>query len=388
MPPKPRGTWYERLRQQWVDRAARRMYDRLAADPASYRAAPSTLAASVVALLILVALGGLLVVLVLATIDASGAEWVLVVAGWAVLLAVRPRIPRLPSSARVLESTQYPALHALVRQMAVAVGTPAPTVVAVDLDFNAYVTSVGIRGRTAMVLGLPFMTMLSWPARLGVIGHELGHLRGRDTRRGSLIGAATGAVAGLHYLLAPSDDDLYLTDPYGSMDAGSPGFAEAIARAAQWVLAAPFLLLLILLERLRLTGGQHREYLADRRAAEVVGTEAATEDLYLEIEPIVTALTAAVRRGEDPFGHLASRPMLTSSQRAARLDELSAIPRSVDATHPPNDLRIRLLLADPRPPSPASPTEVDCARAEQELVQLRSEATKEFSQALIHGPYD
>lgn len=361
------------------------MFDRLAANPASYRSAPSTLAASFVAALILALLVLCLVILVWGTFHATGMGWVAVVLGWLVVVAVRPRVPRLPRDAVVLDPSDFPGVHALVGQMAKAVGVPKPRIVAVDVDFNAYVMPVGIFGRPAIVLGLPLMTLLPWHARLGLIGHELGHLRGRDTTRGRLVAAALHAVAGMHYVLTPAEEDLYLAaDPELEP---AMGFAAVIARGVQAILASPFLLLWMVLDRLTLTGGQHREYLADRRSAEVVGSESLVEFLVLDLEGIVTATTAAARRGEDPFGYLASRPSPTSAQRAARVTELDTVPHRADATHPPDGLRIRLLQGDPRPPSPAAPTEVDCGRAEQELVALRASARKEFSEALRFGPY-
>jgi heat shock protein HtpX len=384
----PRGTWFERSRQRWVDRAAQRMFGRLAANPASYRSAPSTVAATALAILILAAVAGALALLVWVTLHASGPEWVVVVLGWLAVIVVRPRIPRLPREAVVLDDADYPGLHSLIRQMASAVGVLPPRIVAVDLDFNAYVMPVGIRGRPAMVLGLPSMTLLSWHARLGVIGHELGHLRGLDTGRGRIIGAARGSLAGLHHLLAPSDDNLNMADhsEHPGLDPGG-GFAVVVTQCIQTVVAAPFLLLMVLLDRLSLSARQHQEYLADRRAAEVVGSEGVAENLYLDVDAVAAAAAGATRRGEDPFEHLGSKAALTSTRRAARLRELAAAPRRADATHPPNDLRIRLLLADPRPPSPAGPTEIDCARAEQELVLLRAAMSKRFGDDLMFGRY-
>jgi Zn-dependent protease with chaperone function len=388
MTPGVHPTRYQRVRQRWADRAAQRMFDRLRADPASFRSAPSTVAATFVAVLILAATGVLLAVLVWGTWHASGMGWVLVVLGWLVVLALRPRPHWLPRSAVVLEEAAYPGLHALVREMSRAVGVRAPGILAVDVDLNAYVTSIGIRGRSAMVLGLPILSLLGWPARLGVIGHELGHLRGRDTARGRIEAAAASVVGGMHYLLSPGEEELYTSwDPEPELETAG-GFAAVVARGVQAVLAAPFLLLAVLLDRLSMSSRQHREYLADRRAAEVVGSDALVEFLVLDLDGLWTTTTAAARRGENPFDHLLARPTPSPSYRASRLALLSREKHRADATHPPDDLRIRLLESEPRPPSPSMPTSATCTRAEQELVGLRAAATKEFSQALRFGAYE
>lgn len=384
----PTPTWYQRLRQRWVERAAQRMFERLRASPASFRSAPSTVAATLVALQILAGAALFLGVLVWGTFHASGMGWVLVVLGWLVVVAMRPRPNRLPRNAVVIDESAYPGLHALVRGMSEAVGVSAPKVLAVDVDLNAYVTSVGLRGRSAMVLGLPMMSLPGWHARLGVIGHELGHLRGRDTARGRVVATAQNVVAGVRYLLAPADYEHYLSWEAEPTLEAAGDFSTVVARGVQTVLASPFLVLAVLLERLSLSHRQHREYLADRRAAEVVGTDAMVAFLVQDFEGLLTTTTAAARRGEDPFDHLLARPATTAAYRTSRLASLATEKHRADTTHPPDDLRVQLLEADPRPPSPAMPDPVACARAEQELVALRAAARREFSEVLRFGAYE
>lgn len=379
-------TWYARLRQRWVDRAAKRMYDRLAKDRAAYRSSPSSLAASALAAVVLAASAAFVVVLVAASIHARGVAWVPVVIGWSVVIALRPRIPRLPRDVVVLDAAAHPGLYAVVGRLAHALGVRPPRVIAVDTDFNAYVTSLGVPPRPAMVLGLPYFTLLSWPARLAVVAHELGHLRGRDTTRGRVLGAASRTLAGVHYLISPSDDDLVMGARDPVVEA-SIGFGTVLARGVQTMLALPFLLLWLALERLSVLDSQHREYLADRRAAAVVGTEALVEVLLHDLEGVRTAAGAAARRGEDPFAHLAGRRPRTAAERAARMRELEAKVHRADATHPPDHLRIRLLEADPQPPSAAMPAEAELKLAEEELVRLRAASAKRLSQDLRFGRY-
>lgn len=47
------GGWFARRHQAYVDRAAQRVHDRLLADPASFRTAPSTLGALLLSVLVI-----------------------------------------------------------------------------------------------------------------------------------------------------------------------------------------------------------------------------------------------------------------------------------------------------------------------------------------------
>jgi Zn-dependent protease with chaperone function len=375
-----------RLHQRAGDRAAQRVFERLAADPGSFGSVPSTGAATAVSATILVVAGLYVGALVWGTLHVSGLVWVPVVLGWLAVIVLRPRVPRLPRGAMALDEAEYPGLYALVRRMARAVGAREPQLVAVDVGFGAHVTPVGVRRRAAIVLGLPLMTLLPWRARLGAIGHELGHLRAQDTVRGQVLVLARTMVAGLHRQLAPPIENLHGVDlDHRLADTG--GLAAFLTRAVQTILATPFLLLGVLLDRTSLTEAQHREYLADRRAASVVGTDALVELLVCDPEGIATATAAAARRGEDPFKTLAERPPPTAEQRAGRLAALARERPLTDPRHPPADLRIRLLEGDPRPPGPEAPGQVECARAEQELDRLRSATTRQFRDALRSGAY-
>jgi Zn-dependent protease with chaperone function len=376
-------TPYERLRQRWVDRAAQRTFDRLVADPESFATAPSTMGATIVATAVLVTAVLFVAGLVWATLHASGIQWVLVALGWLAVIALRPRSSALPTGTVPLDQREFPALHGLVRQVATAVGATPPRALAVDVELNAYVTTIGFVARPAMVLGLPLMTVLSWPGRLALIGHELGHLRGRDTARGRLIDAASNVVGGIRAFLAPERrhrDDLYS----GRFLTG--GAVAMLTQVLQILLLAPFLLLGLALDRLALAGRPHREYLADRRSAEVVGTEALVEFLATDLEGLRTSTAAAARRGEDPYEFLARRLPMSAEQLQGRLRQLALDPHRADATHPRDDLRIRLLEAHPRARGELV-ADIDDAALDDELARLRHATTKAFRQDLLHGPY-
>lgn len=395
------ATWYGRLRQRWVDRAAQRMFERLQADPASFRSSPSTLAAVALALLIMAAALGYLAFLVWATLHAEGfVMWGLVALGWAVAIVGRPRIDRVPDEVTVLSREEYPGLHRVVDEMSTAVGVRPPAILGVDLDLNARVGTIGYPGRRrqAMVLGLPLMSLGSWDARLGVIGHELGHLRGRDTVRGGLLASAASTVDTMRYLLTPGDEltaeeswypgnDLGYYDGAYESDAAMMRITSPVVRIILTVLAAPFHGVALLLQRLTLNDSQHREYLADRRSAQVVGSTAAVASM-IEVDDGLLALAgSATRRGEDPFAALLARPPMSAAQRAARLQGLAAERIQADATHPPTHLRVRLVDEARLVPGQGRPDAATLATAEAELVRLRATHQRAFADLFRTGQY-
>ncbi len=375
------------LRQRWTDRAAQRMFERLLAQPAAYTSTPSTVVATCLAMVVVGGYLAILGLLVWATLNATGFVWVIVALGWACVIVSRPRPFRLPPDVLVLQPEEFPGLHALTAEIARGVGVTSPRVLGVELSFNAYVAPLGlITNKDAMVLGLPMMSLGSWSERIGVVGHELGHLRGRDTTRSRLIGAAYEILDGIHYVLAPEPGQRNRWAPGGvARESYGAGFFEDLTRWVQGLLALPFFAATLLLVRVTLASDQHREYLADRRAAEVVGSHAVAASLLWDIEGIRTAAAAAARRQENPFEALLGRKSMTSEQAAARLATLERKVHRSDSTHPPDHLRIKLVSAGALPASSTMPVENITLAAEAELHTLRERYQREFRDRLIHG---
>ena len=83
-----------------------------------------------------------------------------------------------------LAETDWPLLHAWVRETAAAVG--APPVHAIRLapfDFNASVSSAASLRRNDLVIGYPLLAALSACAFRALLVHELAHVAHRDTLR-------------------------------------------------------------------------------------------------------------------------------------------------------------------------------------------------------------
>ncbi|MFD6261739.1 M48 family metallopeptidase [Micromonospora chalcea] len=88
----------------------------------------------------------------------------------ALAVALRPRFGRIDRDLEVLTEQEAPELHALVREVASAVGAAMPHVIGVDGDINAYATAVGLRRRRVLGLGLPLWGALDGPARVALLG--------------------------------------------------------------------------------------------------------------------------------------------------------------------------------------------------------------------------
>lgn len=368
--------------QRAVDDAAQHAHDRLAADPTMVRPGGRGQAATAFALTV-IALGLLaLAGLVWATTHASGfVSWGLIAVGWMLVLAAIPRPWRLPKAVQVLDPAAYPAIHRLVSQIAAAVGATTPTIVGVDLGFNAYVGPVGWRGNAAMVIGMPLWRVQSWDMRLGTLGHELGHLAGRDALDRRIIDAGHRILAswvGVCFDVDRADPWRDLLNPSSGV---SEGFERRAAAALLRIVGVVPLMALLVLQRLSAESSQLREYLADRRAALATGSVGLAAALSVDVRGCHTIASAAVRRGEDPFAVLDARsaqPPANPAIMPRQADER----HTWDATHPPLALRVDLLqrlaaLGAFRP----DPETLAAAARELDVVCARSQ--KEFRDLLI-----
>jgi Zn-dependent protease with chaperone function len=112
------------------------------------------------------------------------------VALWRSFHVLLKRVPlefqqKMAVSVRRLEA---PLLWADVREAAAKIGTTPPDNILVGMDHNFFVTELSIifsggrtEGRT-LYLSYPLMRQLSVDEVMAIVGHELGHFRGDDTR--------------------------------------------------------------------------------------------------------------------------------------------------------------------------------------------------------------
>lgn len=220
--------------------------------------------------------------------------------------------------------------------------------VAVSAEANLWYLQTGWRFRPVVGIGLPLWAGLQPQERIAVLAHELGHGRHGDARSSWLVAGAWSVLEGLRATFSEQHLDR-IKRQYGYRDFTG---ATLVSRMLNSTIGALVRGIAWLLERLSLRSSQRAEYLADRRAGEVAGSEAvvhALERVLLanasframvralrfptEIEPL-----EAVRRA---VTELPARE-IERHVRASRIRETRT-----DSTHPPTYLRTRLLRARP-----------------------------------------
>ncbi|MFI8458688.1 M48 family metalloprotease [Kitasatospora sp. NPDC085464] len=269
------------------ERAAAARSDRLFEDQLEGRPSPTArrdwLLASVAAGLIhLVTLTlcclGIWLVVAGTTVQRCAGAVVLVI-----VLALRPRLGRVPRGEDVLDRTRAPALFGLADRVAAEVGAAPADVIVVDDDFNASYGLVGLRRRAVLTVGLPLWETLDDRQRVALLGHEFGHRVNGDHRRSLWLHSAVSTLA-VWYDLARGGRNggwgsaVEVGESDGPRYDGTPLLVKlgailgaAVLRAVAWLMYQG----LLLFDRLTSRAGQQAEYGADALAARVGGSEAA-----------------------------------------------------------------------------------------------------------------
>ena len=287
--------------------------------------------------------------------------------GSAVLVSVaflmRPRLGKVPSD-DVVSRSRAPALYALADDVAAHLGTRGADRIVIDSDWNASWHVAGIRQVRVLSLGLPLLAVLGPQDRVALVAHELAHARNGDARRGLVVGSAWRALAELYGVLAPDQD--------------AQGW-ESVMNPVFWVVSRPIYALLLLHARLTAHDAQRGEYVADARAAETAGTDAAVrlaETLLLESVVRSVIKRSAQARASDVDGLLSDLEHAVRTvpdrererrRRVARLER-----SSLDVFHPPIAARIAVLESGPNRKASVALTAPDSARIDAELRPLQA----------------
>ncbi|MET9731692.1 M48 family metallopeptidase [Streptomyces sp. NPDC006458] len=310
--------------------------------------------------------------------------------GGALLLLIawslRPRLGRLPKDGIVLRRPDAPELFGLIDQVGQVVGTRGVDAVVVDADINASVNGLGPR-RRMLTLGLPLWSALTPQQRIALLGHELGHFVGGDTRHGLVVGSAYRSLALWHHYFAPVE---------------ATGWLQMLTNIA----VIPFRLLvgglLAVLDLLAVRATQRGEYLADSVAAKAASSEAAaglmdrllvSESVEINLRREVNARRMggpARRRAQDAgqglWEELAARVgeiPESEYERRRRVGERRG--HSVDSTHPPTHLRRRRLLQGTPLPATVTADPEREARIAAELADARARVARELVRDGLDG---
>ena len=220
--------------------------------------------------------------------------------------------------ARELAPEEAPQLHAMVRELALRAGIPAPRLFLIDDEQpNAFATGRNpAHGVVAVTSGL--LALLSPREVRGVIAHELAHIRNRDILVATIAACVAGAITWMAHAAG------FLGGSGGRDDEEAPSPLAAMALMLVGPLAATLIQLGI---------SRSREYLADETGAWVSGDPLALAGALERLEAVSHAVPSHAARPAT-----ASLFIVNPFAGGARLARLFA-------THPSTDDRVARLRA-------------------------------------------
>jgi Zn-dependent protease with chaperone function len=289
------------------------------------------------------------------------------VVAWALRPGVRRQRDTLPTA-----PDTHPRLHALVREVAEAVGAAPPHAIELTDQPNAFAGRCGLLRRRTLILGVPLLVTLDAQETVALLGHEIAHFANGDSSRSVLVSAAHDTLIGWCRVVYPDEHD------------ARRGFAQYVAGVAMWVLHWIPRGLLVLASHLEWAESQRAEFYADRLSASVAGTDAAVSSLERHLHVNYSVLRHACHRvvvGGSKRGVLAELAFqaaeVPARERERRRRAAAIEPSSLDATHPPTGHRIRMLSSGPRLPARVVFGEANRAELLRELERdvARTEAT-------------
>ncbi|MFC9689783.1 M48 family metalloprotease [Kribbella sp. NPDC056951] len=215
-------------------------------------------------------------------------------------------------------------------------------------EANIWYSQVGWRFRPVIGIGLPLWIGLRPQERVAILAHEFGHGRHGDLRSGWLIGNAHSVLEGLSATFSESPLDAARREWGAEELSGGTLFSRMVNATVGTVVRG----LSAVLNRLELRSGQRNEYLADRRAGEVAGSEAAAHALErtLLADTSYDAMVRALRFPSELAPLDAVRRAVTEVpareiERRLRVSRVHGT--RTDATHPPTYLRTKLIRTRP-----------------------------------------
>lgn len=252
-----------------------------------------------------------------------------------VVIETRPRLGSVPTSVVVLDPAKTPELHNLVARLAGSLGVRRVPTIGVEASCSAWTTSIGLRRRGLVTIGMPLWDMLSPQERAAVLSHELAHALHGDLTHSLVISNSSRTLTAWYQLV----NGKTLTR------SGHEGLADLLMGA--WAIA--ILGVLRAQISLALRGKPLAEYNADLAAAKVASGEATASALDKTLLAPQANIWIGFHRSRGRRDILEAVHESLSNitprrherfRRAARLRN-----HSVDETHPPTMLRIDLLSA-------------------------------------------
>jgi heat shock protein HtpX len=175
--------------------------------------------------------------------------------------------------AQEVTATQAPALHGLVRELALRAGLPMPSVYVIPEDApNAFATGRNPQ-HAAVAVTEGLLRLLDREELAGVLAHELGHVKHRDT----LIMTVAATIAGAVSMLASIAQWGLIFGGGRSSDDGEEGAHPAAGLLG--IILAPIAAMLI-----QMAISRSREFIADETGARVSGNPLALAGALLKLD--------------------------------------------------------------------------------------------------------
>lgn len=213
--------------------------------------------------------------------------------------------------ARQVDEGSAPEFYGLVAELARRGGLPMPKVYIVeDPSPNAFATGRD-PDHAAVAATTGLLSMLSRDELAGVMAHELGHVRNRDTLIMTMVATIAGAIS--------------MIANFGLFFRGGNGQGPHPAAGLLAVFIAPFAAMIV-----QMAISRTREYGADRAGAEICGSP--------------RALASALARIADPAQRIPNQTAMHNPAAA----QLYIVPTSISemfSTHPATEKRIAALMA-------------------------------------------
>ncbi len=189
------------------------------------------------------------------------------------------------AGAREVSESEAPDLHQLVAELATYARLPKPRVYMIDNDSpNAFATGRDPQ-HAAVAVTSGILRILSRSELAGVLSHELGHVKNRDT----LIATVVAAVAGAITMLANMAQWAMMFGGFGRRDDEDNGMGGLVGGLLMIILAP------IAATVIQLAISRAREYEADATGAQIMGDPNSLANALEKLEagvqyrPLVTA---------------------------------------------------------------------------------------------------
>ncbi len=304
-------------------------------------------------------------------IGALAGAFAMIKAGWAISKRATTRV-----IGKTVTAADEPQLWSFVTDAAKRLGATPPRNIVLGLEPNFYVTSADVvvypgalkQPNETLYLSLPLMRVLSREEIAAVIGHELGHFRGKDTKfslRFYPIYAGTAqALKALHSQSTDGARSLALIPAFAILSFFMEQFAQA--------------------ER---TIGRSRELEADKAGVSIASSRALASSLlkigtYAPLwGTIRKAMIEALNKGK-AYTNVSAlyAEMAAQNRNPALLDDVATIATTHPTdTHPPTSLRIQVLglsVADLRD----SALNFDMQNSSMSLLSSASQIEEELTQ--------